>query len=186
MFRKLIVPAFLVTIAAGGVGCESLGGGGGESDAQKAERRAENRARRERAADRAADRDTVRDGETLRDDSRIERRSSDDNVISTDRSARATRGLDSIPRNADRVDAAAGTSVLDYTAAEDGQIYVYDVTDDRVVWTGELRDGERLIIDPREDTALINGRKISDESLRANFRTGHSYRLYFADGTPRR
>ncbi len=169
MLRKLIVPALFLSVVAGGVGCESLGGGG-ESDADKAERRADNRARREANRDRdtLGDRDTLRDRDTVRDrdTTRIERRTPDDNVVGSGRATRSAGGLDSIPRSAARVDAAAGTSVLDYTARRDGQVYIYDVTDDRVVWTGELRDGERFVLDPREDTALINGRKISDESLR--------------------
>lgn len=56
-----------------------------------------------------------------------------------------------------------------------GMVYLYDVNDERVVWSGTVRDGERVTIDPENDRASVDGRLVYDRNLERN----HEHRIYF-------
>lgn len=163
VLRLLLVPALLMTFAAAG-GCEMLGG-----EEEK------DRDRKERRRDRIS-RDRDRDTDLRRDRDRDR----DDIVISGDASDGA-RGLDAIPKRAVRIDQGRGASEVTYKARRDGTLYVYDVDDERIVWQGTLRDGERFILDPIDGVALVDGKRVLDRDLRPR----HVFRLYFAEDNVR-
>ena len=119
-------------------------------------------------------RDRDGDGITDRYDPRPDRDTvRDDAVLSRDRVG-SRRGLDEIPRDAQRVDTAEGSNIR-YEASRDGRVYLYDEDDDRVVYSGSVDRGELFLAEPDDDEISLNGKKLGDVNLRAN----HKYRLYF-------
>jgi hypothetical protein len=66
-----------------------------------------------------------------------------------------------------------------YKAAHDGKLYIYDVDAKRVIWSGFMRDGERLSMDTRDGRATIDGQSVLNRDLNPD----HRYRLYFVPGT---
>src|SRR5438552_11732861 len=78
-----------------------------------------------------------------------------------------------IPTGAVQVD--EGTDRLTYTPRRSGTVYVYDVDDDRLVYQGRVRDGDRLTIDPETNRLELNGRQVVDRDLKRKDR----HRIYF-------
>ena len=169
MLRTLLIPAFLAGLFAAGTGCEVFND---DDDEVKVRRD------RDRVSRRDTYNDTYRDRTRDTTYDRVDRRT-DDAVLSG--SGTTGRGLDRIPRRAERVDAAQGTSELTYAARRDGTIYVYDVDADQLVYTGTLRDGQRFVLDPDDNLAEIDGRKVLDRDLKSS----HRFRLYFAEDSLR-
>jgi hypothetical protein len=110
-----------------------------------------------------------------KDDDVISRDPLDRRDDTLDRASSDRRGLDDVPRDAVRVDSGTGMDVLRYPARRDGRIYVYDQTDDRVVYKGKLNGGEEFVMDPSRDVLSVNGKRLEDVSLRER----HVYRVYF-------
>jgi hypothetical protein len=82
------------------------------------------------------------------------------------------RGMDGIPRDAKEIDR------LRYEAGNDGRIFLYDVDEEEVVYSGQLRKGEKFVADPESDKLTIDGKRVGTTNLRAKRR----YRLYFDRG----
>lgn len=90
----------------------------------------------------------------------------------------STRGMDEIPRSAERVDTASSTSSssrLTYEPTRAGTIYVYDADADRLLYAGAVRDRDRFVLDPAGGRATLNGRTVYSGDLSSRGR----YRLYF-------
>jgi hypothetical protein len=68
-----------------------------------------------------------------------------------------------------------GTGRLAFTAPTAGTAYVYDNTNDKMIYSGPLTAGQRLSIDPKNDRVDIGDRKVSEQTLH----TGNNYRIYF-------
>ena len=100
-------------------------------------------------------------------------RSDDDVVVSRDTDRRE---LDEIPTGADRIEAVKGRE-FSYEFKDDGRVYIYDREDDKLVYEGNVRDGERLVIDPQEDKLTVDGDPVGDRDL--NLRAAHEYQIYF-------
>ena len=68
-----------------------------------------------------------------------------------------------IPPEADVV--AAGGQMLSYTPSERGTIYVYDATEDRLMYSAPVQAGEKILLDPGDNELTIGGRKVLEENL---------------------
>lgn len=85
------------------------------------------------------------------------------------------RGL---PRDAMMLEEGRGS--LSTRARDTGTIYLYDMDDNRVVWSGQIERGDRFAIDPDADSAMVNGRMVyHDDSVRR-----HRHQIYI-DTNPR-
>jgi hypothetical protein len=84
----------------------------------------------------------------------------------------ASDPMSNIPSNA--TIASSGNDHLTYTAASYGRIWVYDVTNDRIDYSGPLRANEAVTVDPKTNTVTINGRVVSDTLVQ-----GAQHRIYF-------
>jgi len=91
----------------------------------------------------------------------------------------ATDAFSNIPSNA--TIASSGNDHLSYTASSYGRIWVYDVTNDRIDYSGPLRMNEAITVDPKSNTITINSRTVSDTLAQ-----GAEHRIYFeaARGNP--
>jgi ABC-type Fe3+-hydroxamate transport system substrate-binding protein len=68
-----------------------------------------------------------------------------------------------VPTNATL--ATSGNSKLSYTAATDGTVWVYDVHNDRIVYSGPIMRGDSVVVDPDRNTVTIGGRTVAERSL---------------------
>ena len=82
-------------------------------------------------------------------------------------------GKSAIPDGADRV--ASGDGPIDYRAQRDGDIWVYDADTKKMVYTGPVRDGDRVRVNTETNQILIGGRTVSERPLAGN----HKYEIYF-------
>ena len=67
---------------------------------------------------------------------------------------------------------------LSYKAAHDGKVYLFDADTKRVIWSGSVRDNDRVAIDTRDNRVSLN----DDKNVLSNNRDlnpDHRYRLYF-------
>src|SRR5437870_12257623 len=69
-------------------------------------------------------------------------------------------GKNAIPSGADRV--ASGRGSIDYRAMRDGEIWVYDVDTQKMVYNGQVRDGDRVRVDTTANQIVVGGRTVSD------------------------
>jgi hypothetical protein len=84
----------------------------------------------------------------------------------------ASDPLSNIPSNA--TIASSGNDHLSYTASSYGRIWVYDVTNDRIDYSGPLETNEAIAVDPTSNSVTINGRIVSDTLAQ-----GAQHRIYF-------
>jgi hypothetical protein len=149
MFLKRTLPALLLGLALTTVGCESLGLGG--------------------------DRDNNND-DTLppRHDkiSTRDRGGYDGTVMKYP--ADFDHGIPTGARLAREIDTNGG---VNYKAAHDGKLYLYDVDTKRVMWSGNIRDGERFSIDSRDGRASVENQSVLNRDINPD----HQYRLYFVE-----
>jgi hypothetical protein len=80
--------------------------------------------------------------------------------------------MSDIPANA--TIASSGDDRLSYTASTDGTIWVYDVTNDRIDYSGPIAMNESVSVDPHNNTAMVNGRVVTDK-----LKDGAKHRIYF-------
>lgn len=64
---------------------------------------------------------------------------------------------------------------MTYTSEEAGRVFLYDVSQDRVVGRYELRRGQRLAVDAAAGRATVDGNEVSVGELKG----GGTYRIYF-------
>jgi hypothetical protein len=108
---------------------------------------------------------------------------SDEPVLSGERRGdveRASGAARKVPRDAEVVDEGRGDT-LRYTARGDGTVYVVDSNADTVIWSGPIRDGDRITVDPGKNRIEINGR----EQANIDLKSGDRFRLYFLRGSSR-
>ena len=82
-------------------------------------------------------------------------------------------GKSAIPQGADEV--TSGRGVLRHTVQRDGRVWVYDAETDKMVYTGTVRDGDRIAVDPDRNQITVGGTTVSEQPLVRD----HKYRLYF-------
>ena len=89
----------------------------------------------------------------------------------------ARPGLARIPAGADRIE--RGKGKWEHEFERDGTLYVYDRTDDRVIYDERVRRDDRFEFDPDDDEMRINGDRVGGDDL--NLRAKHEYEIYFDD-----
>lgn len=78
-----------------------------------------------------------------------------------------------VPASAQRV--AEGNDRLEYQTGRAGTLYVYDVQSERMVYSGRVVAGDRLVVEPRHGRIRFNGRNALEGGLVA----GDDYRIFF-------
>lgn len=81
-----------------------------------------------------------------------------------------------LPPSAERV--AEGGRQLTFTPEEHGQVYIYDLNQDRVVGRYALRRGQRLAVDAAAGRATLDGNEVAVGDVRS----GGSFEIYFLAG----
>lgn len=76
--------------------------------------------------------------------------------------------------------AVEGDERLSYTAPHDGKVYVYDVNDDRMLYSGDVKEGDAVTVDPEKSLILIEGRTAMEDGVR----DGHRHRVFFDEAEP--
>jgi hypothetical protein len=74
-----------------------------------------------------------------------------------------------------------GSGRLAYTAPDDGTVYIYDVTEEQIAYSGRVRTGETITVNPDDDRITVDGRLVSEKELNE----GNLHRLYFMPESPR-
>jgi hypothetical protein len=70
-----------------------------------------------------------------------------------------------IPKSA-RLMAEDRASKVDFVAPDDGQVFVEDNSSNKLLYSGTMREGERLAINPIKDQITINGQMVRDQKIR--------------------
>jgi hypothetical protein len=73
----------------------------------------------------------------------------------------------------------SGNSNLSYTAQSDGTVWVYDVNDDRIDYSGQLMANQSIVINPQTNQIIVDGRVVMDKNLN----TSAQHRIYFQSVT---
>lgn len=79
----------------------------------------------------------------------------------------------SIPSSARMM--AEGNRDLSFTAQDPGTVYVYDATDDRILYTGRVESGDKVSLSPADNRLRVGGRTALESGLNQN----HQVRIYF-------
>jgi hypothetical protein len=72
----------------------------------------------------------------------------------------------SVPADARSVARQSGSNPVNFTAPDDGSIFVYDRSSQKMVYSGRLRRGDTLELDPRRDEVRVEGRAVLESDLR--------------------
>ena len=88
---------------------------------------------------------------------------------------------EAIPETAMTVSEAAGD--IKYTAPDDGEVYVYDQAQDELIYSGRIRKGETLSLEPEddEDKIRIDSQVVSTKDLKE----GNKHKVFFRPMTDR-
>lgn len=73
---------------------------------------------------------------------------------------------ESVPADARSVAKQDGTQPVNFTAPRDGTVYVYDRSEKEMLYSGRVRQGETLELDPRRDKVRLEGRVVMEKDLR--------------------
>ena len=68
-----------------------------------------------------------------------------------------------------------GDQQLAYTAQRDGEIFVYDSDDRKLIYSGQIEKGQTVSVDPEEDKVLVDNRLVVEKDIHA----GNRHRIYF-------
>jgi hypothetical protein len=68
-----------------------------------------------------------------------------------------------------------GDQDLAYTAPSDGEVYVYDSSARKLLYSGHVEKGQSVSIDPGEDKIMIDGKLALEKDIHA----GNRHRIYF-------
>lgn len=68
-----------------------------------------------------------------------------------------------------------GDRLLIYTAPTNGIAYIYDATDDKLIYSGDLQRGQQLKLDASKDQVDLDDQVVWEETLQP----GNMYRIYF-------
>jgi hypothetical protein len=97
-----------------------------------------------------------------------------DDMFDGDRDREVRIERDRIPSSARMLD--GGHGEVSARVQDRGMAYIYDVNDQRVIWTGPVREGDRITIDPENDRAAVNG----DTVYKSNLVRDHEHRIYIS------
>ena len=68
-----------------------------------------------------------------------------------------------IPSTAQIMD--SGNGAMHYTASDDGTVYVYDQPANKLVWSGKVRKGEAVDVDPIKNQVMAHGNIVTMKTL---------------------
>ena len=85
---------------------------------------------------------------------------------------------ESVPEDARRLAKHSGTSSFVFTAPSDGEVFIYDRTQNKLVYSGRVRRGESLEVNAKDDRITLNARVVSEEDLRGL----DEYEIWFDEG----
>lgn len=85
----------------------------------------------------------------------------------------AASGKTAIPTNAHPVQDGVGN--VEWTARNDGDVWVYDTDTSKMIYTGPVRQGDRVRLDATGDKVIIGGKTVSERPISDE----HRYRIYF-------
>ena len=89
---------------------------------------------------------------------------------------RASGAATRLPRDARMVDEVKGGR-LSFVARDNGEAYLYDANARTIVWSGHVRDGDRVTVNPDKNRIEVNGREQADIDLKSN----HRFEVYTLD-----
>ena len=69
----------------------------------------------------------------------------------------------------------SGNSQLTYTSSSDGTVWVYDVNNDRIDYSGTLLAGQSVVVNPDTRQITVDARIVSDKAMNQ----GAQHRIYF-------
>jgi outer membrane murein-binding lipoprotein Lpp len=69
----------------------------------------------------------------------------------------------------------SGAGQLEYSATEDGRLYLVDTNDNVVLYSGTISKGQAFALDPEARRATIDGKYVFTREINPN----HSHKLYF-------
>ena len=70
-----------------------------------------------------------------------------------------------------------GDRQLAYTAQRDGTVFVYDASDETLLYSGQIEKGQTIAIDPDEDKIMLDNRLVLEKDIHA----GNRHRIYFQE-----
>ena len=73
---------------------------------------------------------------------------------------------ESVPADARSVARQSGSQPVNFTAPSDGTAFVYDRSAQKMVYSGRLKHGETLELDPRRNGVRVDGRQVVEAKLR--------------------
>lgn len=85
-----------------------------------------------------------------------------------------------------RVVVAEGTGRVAWNADQNGNVYIYDSGENRLVFNTEVRRGEQVAIEPWRDRILINDREVFQQPLRRDARHEIVFDAFRNPGPPGR
>ncbi len=68
-----------------------------------------------------------------------------------------------------------GDRMLNYSAPSDGEVYVYDSSDRKLLYSGQVQKGQSVSIDPDDDKIMIDNKLALEKDIHA----GNRHRIYF-------
>jgi hypothetical protein len=74
---------------------------------------------------------------------------------------------------------ASGNNQLTYTASMDGTVWVYDVSNDRIDYSGALLANQSIAVNPDTRQITLDARVVSDKTMVQ----GAQHRIYFLANT---
>jgi len=87
-------------------------------------------------------------------------------VVATGVCGCAPERPESVPADAKSIAKQSGSNPVNFTAPDDGSIYVYDRSEKKMVYSGRLKEGETVEVDPRRDKVRVDGRVVLEKQLR--------------------
>jgi hypothetical protein len=69
-----------------------------------------------------------------------------------------------IPKSAPMV--AKGETDVTWAAPSEGDVYVYDQSEGKMLYSGRVERGDNLVVDARKDRILLDGRTVMDKQIR--------------------
>ena len=86
-----------------------------------------------------------------------------------------SHGRDAVPSDARTLTTGEGRELVSATAPHDGEMYVVDDTDNKLVWSGQVHRDDRIEVDGEAKAIKHNGRTASD----AHVHRDHRYVIKF-------
>jgi len=71
-----------------------------------------------------------------------------------------------IPQSANMVAANEGQGKVNFVAPRDGQVFVEDRTSNKLLYSGQIRDGQQLTVEPKKDRITVDDQIVRDQKIR--------------------